>query len=183
MLEFRAIIVPKAKVIATVFNPVNPTNPPMLDNLRAQAGAHGMSLLPVSLQPPEGLERRQAGDGLPTFVSVHPSSSAFARCGHNAAQRFGGDVPGADITEAPGDHLVDEREQLIWSDFSADSGARPAVMLMRTVFSRLVNHLVSNRLTERGTGNDVAAIVDASPDARLAGFLGKRGKRRSIARE
>jgi hypothetical protein len=93
MLEFRAIIVPKAKVIATVFNPVNPTNPPMLDNLRAQAGAHGMSLLPVSLQPPEGLERRQAGDGLPTFVSVHPSSSAFARCGHNAAQRFGGDVP------------------------------------------------------------------------------------------
>ena len=93
MLEFRAIIVPKAKVIATVFNPVNPTNPPMLDNLRAQAGAHGMSLLPVSLQPPEGLERRQAGDGLPTFVSVHPSSSAFARCGHNAAQRFGSDVP------------------------------------------------------------------------------------------
>jgi hypothetical protein len=61
----------------------------------------GMSLLPVMLQPPEGLERRQAGDGLPTFVSVHPSSSAFARCGHNAAQRFGGDVPGAEITEAP----------------------------------------------------------------------------------
>jgi hypothetical protein len=54
---------------------------------------------------------------------------------------------------------------------------------MRTVFSRLVNHLVSNRLTERGTGNDVAAIVDASPDARFAGFLGKCRKRRSIARE
>jgi hypothetical protein len=82
----------------------------------------------------------------------------------------------------PPHHLVDEREQLMSSGVP-DPGARPAVMLMRTVSSRLVNHLVSNRLTERGTGNDVAAIVDASPDARLAGFLGKRGKRRSIARE
>jgi hypothetical protein len=49
----------------------------------------------------------------------------------------------------------------MWSGVP-DPGARPAVMLMRTVPSRLVNHLVSNRLTERGTGNDVAAIVDAS---------------------
>jgi hypothetical protein len=76
MLEFRAVIVPKAKVIATVFNPVNPTNPPIAS----------------------------------------------------------------------------------------------AVMLMRTVFSRLVNHLVSNRLTERGTGNDVAAIVDASPRCAIRGL-------------
>jgi NAD(P)-dependent dehydrogenase (short-subunit alcohol dehydrogenase family) len=55
MLEFQRMIVPKAKVVATLFNPVNPTNPPMLDNLRAQAGAMGMSVLPVVLQPPEGL--------------------------------------------------------------------------------------------------------------------------------
>jgi putative ABC transport system substrate-binding protein len=55
MLEFQRMIVPKAKVVATLFNPANPTNPPMLDNLRAQAGAMGMSVLPVVLQPPEGL--------------------------------------------------------------------------------------------------------------------------------
>ena len=56
-------------------------------------------------------------------------------------------------------------------------------MLLRTVFSRLVDHLIGNRLTERGTRNDVAAIVNTGPDARLRGFLGKRGKRRSIARK
>jgi putative ABC transport system substrate-binding protein len=55
MLEFQRMIVPKANAVATLFNPVNPTNPPMLDNLRAQAGAMGMSVLPVVLQPPEGL--------------------------------------------------------------------------------------------------------------------------------
>jgi putative tryptophan/tyrosine transport system substrate-binding protein len=42
MLEFQRTIVPKAKVVATLFNPANPTNAPMLDNLRTQAGAMGM---------------------------------------------------------------------------------------------------------------------------------------------
>jgi putative tryptophan/tyrosine transport system substrate-binding protein len=53
MLEFQRTIVPKAKVVATLFNPVNPTNPPMLDNLRAQAGAmnHRTTLLATVLRP------------------------------------------------------------------------------------------------------------------------------------
>jgi putative ABC transport system substrate-binding protein len=33
ILEFQRMIVPKGKVIAVLFNPVNPTNPPMVDDL------------------------------------------------------------------------------------------------------------------------------------------------------
>jgi putative ABC transport system substrate-binding protein len=56
MLEFQQTIVPQAKVVAVLFNPVNPTNPPMVDNIRAQAYARGMTVLPVVLRTPEGLD-------------------------------------------------------------------------------------------------------------------------------
>jgi putative ABC transport system substrate-binding protein len=56
MLEFQQTIVPQAKVVAVLFNPVNPTNPPMVDNIRAQASARGMTVLPVVLQTPEELD-------------------------------------------------------------------------------------------------------------------------------
>ena len=56
MLEFQQAIVPQAKVVAVLFNPVNPTNPPMVDNIRTQAYARGMTVLPVVLRTPEGLD-------------------------------------------------------------------------------------------------------------------------------
>ena len=56
-------------------------------------------------------------------------------------------------------------------------------MLLRTVFTRLVDRLISNRLTERGTRNDVAAIVDTGPDTRFGRLLTKRGERLGIAWE
>ena len=35
MLEFQQTIAPRAKTVAVLFNPINPTNPPMVDNIRA----------------------------------------------------------------------------------------------------------------------------------------------------
>jgi putative ABC transport system substrate-binding protein len=56
MLEFQHAIVPQAKRIAVFFNPVNPTNPPMVDNIRTYAGTMGITVLPVVLRMPEGLD-------------------------------------------------------------------------------------------------------------------------------
>jgi putative tryptophan/tyrosine transport system substrate-binding protein len=56
ILEFQRAIVPKAKKIAALFSPNNPTNRPMIDNLSAQAGALGMTIVPVMLRPPDGIE-------------------------------------------------------------------------------------------------------------------------------
>jgi putative tryptophan/tyrosine transport system substrate-binding protein len=56
VLEFQRTIVPNAKTVAVLFNPANPTNPPMLANMQAQANTIGMTILPVVLQSPEGLD-------------------------------------------------------------------------------------------------------------------------------
>lgn len=56
MLEFQRMIVPEAKVLGVLFNPANPTNPPMLDDLRARAGAMGMTVHSVILRSPDELD-------------------------------------------------------------------------------------------------------------------------------
>jgi len=56
LLEFQRAIVPKATVIAALFNPANPTNPVFLDDLRVRAGAMGMTVLPVELKSPDALD-------------------------------------------------------------------------------------------------------------------------------
>jgi putative ABC transport system substrate-binding protein len=56
MLEFQRMIVPEAKVVGVLFNPANPTNPQMLDELRARAGAMGMTVHSVILRSPEELD-------------------------------------------------------------------------------------------------------------------------------
>ena len=56
LLEFQREIIPKATAIAALFNPSNPTNPIFLDNLRTDAGAIGMTVLPVELKSPDALD-------------------------------------------------------------------------------------------------------------------------------
>ena len=56
LLEFQRAVIPKAAVIAALFNPANPTNPVFLDNLRGHAGAMGMTVLPVELRSPDALD-------------------------------------------------------------------------------------------------------------------------------
>jgi putative tryptophan/tyrosine transport system substrate-binding protein len=50
------MIVPKAKVLGVIANPANPSNPPMLDDLRARTAAMGMTVHSVTLRFPEELD-------------------------------------------------------------------------------------------------------------------------------
>ncbi len=56
LLEFVREIVPKASVLAVLFNPQNPTNPMMMDNLRAKAAPFGITVFPFGLKSPDELE-------------------------------------------------------------------------------------------------------------------------------
>jgi putative ABC transport system substrate-binding protein len=49
-IEFQLEVVPKATLIAALFNPANPTNPPFMAKLSAAAGAKGMTVLPFALK-------------------------------------------------------------------------------------------------------------------------------------
>jgi putative tryptophan/tyrosine transport system substrate-binding protein len=56
LLEFVREIVPKASVLAVLFNPRNPTNPVMMDDLRAKAAPFGITVSPFALISPDELE-------------------------------------------------------------------------------------------------------------------------------
>ena len=55
LLEFQRIIVPTATTMAALFNPGNPTHSYFLKNLRTQAEAFSMKVLPAELKTPEAL--------------------------------------------------------------------------------------------------------------------------------
>jgi putative tryptophan/tyrosine transport system substrate-binding protein len=50
--EFLREIFPKATVLAVIFNPSNPTNPVLMDNLRAKASPLGITVLPFAVTLP-----------------------------------------------------------------------------------------------------------------------------------
>jgi putative ABC transport system substrate-binding protein len=56
ILEFVRIVIPKANVIAALINPSNPTHPAVLNDLRTQAGAIGITVIPFELQDPDALD-------------------------------------------------------------------------------------------------------------------------------
>src|ERR1700694_4312106 len=56
LLEFLREIVPKARVLAVLFNPLNPTNPVILENLRVNAASIGIAVLPIALKPRDDLD-------------------------------------------------------------------------------------------------------------------------------
>ena len=56
LLEFQRAIVPRAKVIAALYNPANPTNLKFLEDLHGRAGAMGISVLPAELKSPDALD-------------------------------------------------------------------------------------------------------------------------------
>jgi putative tryptophan/tyrosine transport system substrate-binding protein len=69
LLEFQRAIMPKATVIAALFNPANPSNVKFVDDLRARASAMGMTLAPVALKSPDALDATFA-----EIASHHPGS-------------------------------------------------------------------------------------------------------------
>jgi putative tryptophan/tyrosine transport system substrate-binding protein len=56
LLEYQRAILPKARVLAALFNPGNPSNLRFLDDLGPRAGEMGMTVLPIELKSPQGLD-------------------------------------------------------------------------------------------------------------------------------
>jgi putative tryptophan/tyrosine transport system substrate-binding protein len=56
LLEYQRAVLPKAHVLAALFNPGNPSNLKFLDDLRVRAGEMAMTVLPVELKSPQGLD-------------------------------------------------------------------------------------------------------------------------------
>jgi len=71
-IDFELEIVPKAKVIAAIFNPANPTNPPFVAKVSAAAGAKGMKVLPFALKSPSELDAVFSA-----LAAQHPDTMQF----------------------------------------------------------------------------------------------------------
>jgi putative ABC transport system substrate-binding protein len=56
LLEFLLEIVPKARVLGVLFNPLNATNPVILENLRGKADSVGVKVVPVAFSPRDDLD-------------------------------------------------------------------------------------------------------------------------------
>ena len=56
LLEYQRAILPKARVLAALFNPGNPSNLRFLEELGPRAGEMGMTILPIELKSPQGLD-------------------------------------------------------------------------------------------------------------------------------
>jgi putative tryptophan/tyrosine transport system substrate-binding protein len=77
MLEFLRAIVPEAKIVGVLFNPANPSNPTMVDNIRARVGAMGMTVHAAASQLPEELDAALAtlAAGKPDALLLLPDSA------------------------------------------------------------------------------------------------------------
>jgi putative tryptophan/tyrosine transport system substrate-binding protein len=69
MLDFQRAILPHSRSITVLYNPANPTNPALLQNLGMHAGVLGMSVLPVGYQSRDELET-----AFGTFTPKHPDA-------------------------------------------------------------------------------------------------------------
>jgi putative ABC transport system substrate-binding protein len=56
ILEFVRAVIPEATAIAALINPLNPTHPVVLDDLRTQAAAIGITVIPFELKDPDTLD-------------------------------------------------------------------------------------------------------------------------------
>jgi putative ABC transport system substrate-binding protein len=69
VLEFLREILPKAGILAVLFNPLNPTNPVIVENLRVKIDALGLKLLPVAFKPRDEIDAIFAA-----LVAQHPDA-------------------------------------------------------------------------------------------------------------
>jgi putative ABC transport system substrate-binding protein len=56
LLEYQRMILPKARVLVALSNPGNPSNLRFLEELGPRAGEMGMTILPIELKSPQGLD-------------------------------------------------------------------------------------------------------------------------------
>ena len=69
LLEFLREIVPNARVLGVLFNPLNATNPVILENLRVKAGSVGVKVVPIAFKPRDDLDTLFAA-----LVAQHPDA-------------------------------------------------------------------------------------------------------------
>jgi putative tryptophan/tyrosine transport system substrate-binding protein len=69
LLEFLREIVPKASILAVLFNPLNPTNPVIVENLRIKVDSLGLRLLPVEFKPRDEIDATFAA-----LAAQHPDA-------------------------------------------------------------------------------------------------------------
>jgi putative tryptophan/tyrosine transport system substrate-binding protein len=69
LLEFLREILPKATVLAVIFNPSNPSNPVLLDTLQARANPLGITVLPFATKSLGDLDAV-----FPELVARHPDA-------------------------------------------------------------------------------------------------------------
>jgi putative ABC transport system substrate-binding protein len=69
LLEFLREIVPKANIVGVLFNPLNPTNPVIVENLRGKAASVGLKTVPVAFKPRDDLDALFAA-----LMAQHPDA-------------------------------------------------------------------------------------------------------------
>jgi putative ABC transport system substrate-binding protein len=69
LLEFLREIVPKANIVGVLFNPLNPTTPVIVENLRGKAASVGLKTVPVAFKPRDDLDALFAA-----LMAQHPDA-------------------------------------------------------------------------------------------------------------
>jgi putative ABC transport system substrate-binding protein len=69
LLEFLREVVPKANIVGVLFNPLNPTNPVIVENLRGKAASVGLKTVPVAFKPRDDLDALFAA-----LMAQHPDA-------------------------------------------------------------------------------------------------------------
>jgi putative tryptophan/tyrosine transport system substrate-binding protein len=69
LLEFLREVVPKASIVGVLFNPLNPTNPVIVENLRGKAASVGLKTVPVAFKPRDDLDALFAA-----LMAQHPDA-------------------------------------------------------------------------------------------------------------
>ena len=69
LLEFLREVVPKASIVGVLFNPLNPTNPVIVENLRDKAASVGLKTVPVAFKPRDDLDALFAA-----LMAQHPDA-------------------------------------------------------------------------------------------------------------
>jgi putative tryptophan/tyrosine transport system substrate-binding protein len=95
ILEFLRTIVPDAKILGALFNPANPSNATMLEDIRARAGEMGMTVHAVALRSPEDLGGALAAlaAGKPDALQIVPDSANLDLADRVAAFAIGHRLP------------------------------------------------------------------------------------------
>jgi putative ABC transport system substrate-binding protein len=87
LLELQRAVLPKAKVIAALYNPATPANVAALDRLQSQSAAAGFSVLPAAFKSPDALDAvfTSLAEGTPDSLQIVQDAGTLDQSGRIAA--------------------------------------------------------------------------------------------------